>query len=142
MIDLGAKVEQAHDAYEAKYLAGCCHVMAIALHELTGLPILALWDANEEGFDGDPGGLVHYFVEDEAGLVYDVNGSTPFDDFLEHWGFSQGAIDHEWCFVVKHSLDDVCRRCPPAHGEVELAKQHFLEIFPDAVFQSDQCLKA
>ncbi|MCE6958073.1 hypothetical protein LAZ40_03255 [Cereibacter sphaeroides] len=53
---------------ERFYLQGYCHVLALALHRMTGWPLVAALRP-----DGAP---LHVFVEDEGGDPWDVDGRT------------------------------------------------------------------
>ncbi len=64
---------------EEEFLHGKCHLLAVALHELTGYPIGAYLDTDIET---ERTVLVHAFVVDgEDGI--DVRGRMPIDDIIE-----------------------------------------------------------
>jgi len=79
---VGAADYAAHDpvtwpaeSRERLYLSGYCHVLALALHDLSGFPIVLLRDRRMKGRDG-AAGVLHVFVEAPDSCCYDIDGLT------------------------------------------------------------------
>ena len=76
---------------EEEFLHGKCHLLAVALNELTGLPLGAYLD---EAWVETPDGhvemvvLVHAFVVDGDEAI-DIRGRVPLEDVLEEFDFSE-----------------------------------------------------
>ena len=64
---------------EGEFLHGKCHLLAVALHELTGYPIGAYLDTDIET---ERTVLVHAFVLDADDGI-DIRGRMPSDDIIE-----------------------------------------------------------
>lgn len=72
-------MDEERSELEEEFLHGKCHLLAVALHELTGLPIGAYLDTCIET---ERTVLVHAFVVDgETGI--DIRGRLNVDDILE-----------------------------------------------------------
>lgn len=87
------------------YTEGSCHVLALALHRLTGLPLSIMWDAHdwhiEPGSD-DLGGLrcvVHVFVTEEDGSVIDIRGRQSLSEMRT----AMKGSDWEECYPCEAS---------------------------------------
>lgn len=61
------------------YRRGYCHVLALALHQKTGLPLLALQDQAIRPFHGGLP-IVHVGVAVDGGHMLDVEGARPLAD--------------------------------------------------------------
>lgn len=75
---------------EEEHLHGRCHLLAVALHEATGLPLGAYLD--EAWVDTADGGvemtvLVHAFVVDGTDAI-DIRGRVPLDEVLDEFDFN------------------------------------------------------
>lgn len=60
---------------------GACGALAIALHDATGWPIVAITDSHNV-YDGEAGGgsALHWTVRTPEGLLLDVDGAHTADD--------------------------------------------------------------
>jgi hypothetical protein len=90
-------MDEQRSELEEEFLHGRCHLLAVALHELTGLPIGAYLDTDIES-----GGtvLVHAFVvEGDDGI--DVRGRITVDDILDD---EFDTFDPEFAMLSKESV--------------------------------------
>lgn len=76
---------------EEEHLHGRCHLIAVALHEATGLPLGAFLD--ETWVETNDGGvemvvLVHAFVVDGEDAI-DIRGRIPMEDVLDEFDFNE-----------------------------------------------------
>ncbi len=71
--------ERERTDFEETLLHGACHLLAVALHDITGLPLGAYM---EYDFDIDGMALVHAFVIDGEHAI-DVRGRFPTSEILE-----------------------------------------------------------
>lgn len=120
----GFHEEQELDA--ERLLHGECHLFAIALQRLTGLPIAAYLDTDDE-VEGVV--LVHAFLLDGDDAI-DVRGSIPLDEVIEEFDANDpwliegmpmeellaigegGAIDEtgeRWSNALKHAYEVAVR---------------------------------
>jgi len=95
-------------AAEGAFRYGACSALAIALHDATGWPIVAITDAHNV-HDGRAGGgsALHWTVRRPDGLLVDVAGAheparlvaeymDEADDGAAAWGISSRADAEEW----------------------------------------------
>jgi len=68
------------DEADEAFLHGECHLLTVALHRLSGLPLHAYLDTDME-VEGPV--LAHAFVVDEEGHAVDIRGRTPLDHALD-----------------------------------------------------------
>ena len=67
--------EQSEPSEYLDFMHGDCYLLAEALHNLTGLPLIGLWDGDD---------LHHVGVYDEDADVYiDARGELSEDEFVE-----------------------------------------------------------
>lgn len=84
---------------EAHYTQGHCHVLAVALRRLTGLPLAALWNPFEWHVEPDENGqggvpeIVHVYVTTADGDVIDIRGERTLEDLRR----SEAGPDWEAC---------------------------------------------
>lgn len=72
-------MDEERSEQEEEFLHGKCHLLALALQELTGLPIGAYLDTDIET---ERSVLVHAFVVDGDDGI-DIRGRLPIDDIIE-----------------------------------------------------------
>ena len=95
-------------AAEHVFTLGGCDALAIALHDATGWPIVAITD-HHNVHDGRAGGgsALHWTVRHPSGRLLDVDGLHDADDLVERydgnaddgqaaWGLSSRADAEEW----------------------------------------------
>jgi hypothetical protein len=71
------------------YLHGQCHLFAVALHKVTGLPLRAAVGWSDD-IDGEV--LVHAWVETPEGRVVDAAGFRSYEDVLETYGEDEDPV--------------------------------------------------
>jgi hypothetical protein len=101
----------------AQWNSGSCDVMAVALHRLYGLPLMAEFEYGTEGGERVPGYLVHAFVHlpdgralDAAGpreMFVPAQGSDPDDPWVEGYGIVGIADDDPHLLDVREEDDYV-----------------------------------
>src|SRR5690554_5632535 len=102
---------------------GACGALAIALHDETGWPIVAITDAHNV-YDGKAGGgsALHWTVRHPSGRLLDVNGLHAPEALVEEY---EGEADDGEAAAGLSSRAHVCEWYVEAQGEpvpVELAK--------------------
>ncbi len=108
------------------YLHSRCHIFALALHEVTGYPIKALWDAEPFYDDADEGppALVHMWVESPSGRKLDASGRLKEKDLEAEFGdINEPDYVDENMSTVKAAMKDGALS-KPKHGELEKLKQY------------------
>lgn len=95
-------------AAEHVFTLGGCDALAIALHDATGWPIVAITDHhNVHGDRAGGGSALHWTVRHPSGRLLDVDGLHDADDLVERyhgdaddgqaaWGTSSRADAEEW----------------------------------------------
>lgn len=66
---------------------GACGALAIAIHDATGWPIVAITDAHNVFEDGKAGGgsALHWTVRRPDGKLIDIDGAHDADDLIEEY---------------------------------------------------------
>ena len=95
-------------AAEHVFTLGGCDALAIALHDATGWPVVAITD-HHNVYDGRAGGgsALHWTVRHPSGRLLDVDGLHEAPDLVERydgyaddgqaaWGLSSRADAEEW----------------------------------------------
>lgn len=102
------------DGYaKSAFKYGACGALAIALHDATGWPIVAITD-HHNVWDGKAGGgsAMHWTVQRPDGKLIDIDGAHDPEDLVEEyhydaddeqaaWGLSSCADVVEWCVEVQ-----------------------------------------
>ncbi len=106
------------DGEQTEFLHGKCHLLAVALHELTGLPMGAYLDealVEKNGEDVEMVVLLHAFVVDGDDAI-DMRGRVPIEDVLtgefdfnDPWFVNPTSAD---LFSLGEGRKDVSRRNP------------------------------
>ena len=90
------------------FTMGGCDALAIALHDATGWPIVAITDAhNVYGRRAGGGSALHWTVQHPDGKLLDIDGLHDAEDLVERyswdadegeaaWGLSTRADAQEW----------------------------------------------
>lgn len=86
---------------ERYFTQGQCHAFALAVHELTGWPVYVSGVDGMFSIQGDDpmkdGN--HAFVVRPDGMVVDIRGEMPLDDFVANW-------DHDYYHQVQNLPED------------------------------------
>lgn len=102
------------------YTTGCCHVLAIAIHELTGWEMLVILDDGEPHWidpDDDANYIAsacHVFCVDDEGMAWDIRGRRPLaevKDEMENWlhiqSYSEDTLKSA-AELIEIYVDDEC----------------------------------
>lgn len=94
---------------------GACGALAIALHDATGWPVVAITDAHNV-FDGKAGGgsALHWAVLRPDGKVVDVDGAHDPEDLVEEY---HAEADDEEAAMGRSTRADVVEWYIEAQGE-------------------------
>ena len=77
--------------YPPDYMAGQCHVFAIALHRRLGFEFLVLLDQNE-CYRGGVAAVHHVYAVDADGWAYDFLGRHSAEEVTAQWLFPETAM--------------------------------------------------
>lgn len=113
------------DGYaQRSFKFGACGALAIAIHDVTGWPIMAITDHHNVFEDGRAGGgsALHWVVRRPDGKLVDVDGAHETQDLLREY---HGEADDGMAAAGLSSRADAVEWYVEAQGEpvpIELAK--------------------
>lgn len=95
---------------------GACGALAIAIHDATGWPIMAVTDHHNVFDDGKAGGgsALHWTVQRPDGMLVDVDGAHTAESLIEEYKWE---ADDERAAVGRSTRADVVEWYVKAQGE-------------------------
>ena len=123
----------ADDYDQEQFTGGRCHILALTLHHLYGLPIKAV--ANKNKYPGAPGdgqdslaySVTHYVVETPDGLFWDATGSFDKAGLFREYANSDEDIAAGTIFLQEQSPEEMMAYC---------ARQGWIAVSLDEVHEA------
>lgn len=88
------------------YTQGDCWALAIAVHEMTGLPMLAVGYTGDDGEPPHERYWCHVVIKVDGGMVLDIRGLRPPEEAIAEFMKSHGVLWDITATDLQPSIDD------------------------------------